>query len=94
MAHGVQARSGLGTPLGEFFPTGMFGRMFPALPALKASEDQLFQLAAAMLSSVGDDNDGTGDNPNIPAGFTYLGQFIDHDITLDLTSIGETRVDP
>ena len=26
------------------------------------------------------------DNPRIPAGFTYLGQFIDHDITFDPTS--------
>ena len=30
----------------------------------------------------------------IPAGFTYLGQFVDHDITLDLTSIGEKSRDP
>ncbi|MBD0316408.1 MAG: hypothetical protein ICV75_06930, partial [Nitrospiraceae bacterium] len=26
------------------------------------------------------------DNPNIPAGMTFLGQFIDHDLTLDLKS--------
>ena len=31
-----------------------------------------------------DPSDAAGDNPAIPAGFTYLGQFIDHDITLDL----------
>jgi hypothetical protein len=24
-----------------------------------------------------------GDNPQIPAGYTYLGQFIDHDLTFD-----------
>ncbi len=94
MSHGNSTRTGLGTPLGQFSSTGMFGRMFPALPALKAAEDQLFNLAKAMLSTVPDDNDGHGDNPNIPAGFTYLGQFIDHDITLDLTSIGEVGVDP
>ena len=35
-----------------------------------------------------------GDNPNIPAGFTYLGQFVDHDITLDLTSLCEKDKDP
>ncbi len=28
----------------------------------------------------------TGDNPAIPAGYTYLGQFIDHDITFDPAS--------
>ena len=36
----------------------------------------------------------TGNNPNIPAGFTYLGQFVDHDITLDLTSLGDKEKDP
>lgn len=27
-----------------------------------------------------------GDNPGLPAGYTYLGQFIDHDITFDPAS--------
>lgn len=33
--------------------------------------------------------EGTGhpDSPGIPAGFTYLGQFVDHDLTLDLTPV-------
>lgn len=26
------------------------------------------------------------DNPKVPAGFTYLGQFVDHDLTLDATA--------
>ena len=30
-----------------------------------------------------------GNNARVPAGFTYLGQFVDHDITLDLTSFGD-----
>lgn len=35
---------------------------------------------------------GWGDNPDIPAAFTYLGQFIDHDISFDRTSrLGEPR---
>ncbi len=29
----------------------------------------------------------------IPAGFTYFGQFVDHDITFDPTSLGENAVD-
>jgi hypothetical protein len=33
-------------------------------------------------------------NPRIPAGFTFLGQFIDHDMTLDRTPIPEQEVDP
>ncbi len=35
-----------------------------------------------------------GNNTKVPAGFTYLGQFVDHDITLDLTSFGEKEDDP
>lgn len=42
MAHGTQTRSGINTPLGQFFPNGMFGRMFPALPPLAATEVQVF----------------------------------------------------
>ena len=69
---------------------GKFGRMFPRLPALHVDDDKLVPLAQAML----DDDAAAQDNPNIPAGFTYLGQFIDHDITLDLTSLGDKIRDP
>ena len=34
------------------------------------------------------------DNPNMTAGFTFLGQFIDHDITFDPTSSLERQQDP
>lgn len=34
------------------------------------------------------------DNPAMTAGMTFLGQFIDHDITLDTTSSLEQQVDP
>ena len=30
----------------------------------------------------------------VPAGFTYFDQFIDHDITLDTTTLKEIIVDP
>ncbi|MEP3244199.1 MAG: peroxidase family protein [Sneathiella sp.] len=33
-------------------------------------------------------------NASIPAGYTYFGQFIDHDLTLDTTPLSETNVDP
>lgn len=35
-----------------------------------------------------------GDNPGIPAGYTYLGQFIDHDITFDPASSLLRSTDP
>lgn len=92
MPHGATRRTGSQTPLGQFFPTGMFGRMFPSLSPLSATDCQLLNLAIAMTSPAPDDP--AGDNPFVPAGFTYLGQFIDHDITLDLTSIGQANIDP
>jgi hypothetical protein len=71
---------------------GMFGRMFPRLDPLVVSDGPLRELAEAMK----DPNPGSqeGNNLNVPAGFTYLGQFVDHDITLDLTSINEKAEDP
>jgi heme peroxidase len=82
---------------------GMFGRMFPEDPS-QPEDSKLEALAAAMKDEAADpvsvDRDGgepkvdRGDNPHIPAGFTYLGQFIDHDITLDLTSLGTRQEDP
>lgn len=82
---------------------GMFGRMFSNLPKLKVEDAALQELADAMKDTAADpepaDANGkvpadAGDNERIPAGFTYLGQFIDHDITLDLTSIAEKEEDP
>ena len=71
---------------------GMFGRMFPMLAPLQVSDAKLQALADAMI----DNNAGSpaGNNPNIPGGFTYFGQFVDHDITLDLTSLGDKEKDP
>lgn len=71
---------------------GMFGRMFPTLPPLNVPDAKLKALATAMLDA--DPVSAIGDNPDIPSGFTYFGQFVDHDITLDLTSLGDKEKDP
>ncbi|MET0674846.1 MAG: heme peroxidase family protein, partial [Bradyrhizobium sp.] len=71
---------------------GMFGRMFPHLEPLVADDNALMELAAAMQDP--DPASADGNNLKVPAGFTYLGQFIDHDITLDLTSLGDKEADP
>jgi hypothetical protein len=71
---------------------GMFGRMFPGLEPLNVDDAILHELADAMKDP--DPGSVEGNNPNVPAGFTYLGQFVDHDITLDLTAIGEKEADP
>lgn len=70
---------------------GLFGKIFD-LPAFSAPDAALQALADAMLDA--NPGDTAGDNPNVPSGFTYLGQFVDHDITLDLTSISEKQEDP
>lgn len=81
----LRALNGHGDP-------GKFGRMFPFLDPLVVGDDALLDLARTMK----DPNPGSpeGNNPKIPAGFTYLGQFVDHDITLDLTPQEVQEADP
>jgi hypothetical protein len=68
----------------EADPTlGRFGRMFPRLAACVLDDRTIDALAGWM----GDDGNRTSENIGIPAGFTYLGQFIDHDITFDPTPL-------
>lgn len=81
----LQALSGHGDP-------GKFGRMFPMLSRLEVADDALFELAMAMKDP--DPTSTAGDNANVPAGYTYLAQFIDHDITLDLTPLDAQEADP
>ena len=102
--HGVAGRH----PTREFVETlsghddpGMFGRMFPTLPKFRPEDSKLDALAETMrdvsvapTSANGELKIDPGDNKNVPSGFTYLGQFIDHDVTLDLTSLAEKQEDP
>ena len=71
---------------------GMFGRMFPRLAPLSVDDGPLRDLANAMKDI--DPGSAEGNNTDVPAGFTYLGQFVDHDITLDLTALGDKESDP
>jgi hypothetical protein len=78
---------------------GRFGRMFRTLPAAQFDAEMLHNLAAAMTAEFeatptpeteADDEENTG----ISAGYTYLGQFIDHDITFDPVSSLQRQDDP
>jgi len=79
----------------------MFGRMFPELPAYDAPSDEAL---TALTVAVGpndepgpmfDENLAEDNNPaNVPAFFTYFGQFLDHDMTLDTLPLPTTFVDP
>ncbi|WP_149828416.1 peroxidase family protein [Streptomyces tailanensis] len=47
------------------------------------------KLAEAMTTGTGGGDPDSGEpGTAIPAGFTYLGQFVDHDLTLDRTQVG------
>jgi hypothetical protein len=67
-------------------PEGRFGRLFPELPRQSVSGDSLLKYGAAggPLESRANICAGLGeDNPRIPAGWAFFGQFIAHDITHD-----------
>lgn len=88
--HGSNLRDGDLTPIGQTSPSGKFGRLFPALQPLQVPLSALEELGATMVESPAA---VSGDNSGLPAGYTYLGQFIDHDITFDTTTIEEARLD-
>src|SRR5438128_2128966 len=92
--HGDPLRGLMSTARSPLFD-GKFGRLFRSLPpaTFGASEADnianLTKLGAAMSSEadpadpkVGKDDEESG----IPALYTYLGQFIDHDLTFDPAS--------
>ena len=73
--------------------------MFRSLPAAHFAEEDLRSLAAVMVAvaedtvtpeTEPDDEENTGIN----AGMTYLGQFIDHDLTFDPASSLQKQDDP
>ncbi|SDS82113.1 Animal haem peroxidase [Nocardioides scoriae] len=68
-------------------PPFRFSRMGPKGPTLPLGVAR--KLARAM--TVG----GGGTAGNVPAGYTYLGQFVDHDLTLDRTALMTSgEIDP
>src|ERR1700712_1038229 len=72
---------------------GRYGPMFDTLLHGPVMPDEaLRKLAQAMIKAdVGvaiNAADIADENPTIPAGYTYFGQFIDHDVTFDPTPLG------
>ena len=57
-----------------------FSRMFPDLEKFRPDQEALIALGTAM-----DETPSVGDHPELTAGFTYFGQFLDHDLTFDQT---------
>lgn len=101
--HGVGPRGLRNQPLSPAFE-GRFGRLFRRLPPGPAYKvEQLNELAETMREDPGGPGSSWGqpnaqpeggDNAAIPAGYTYFGQFLDHDITFDPASLLDRVNDP
>lgn len=100
-AHGAAPRGLRPLPRSPMFE-GRFGRLFRRLPPAPPLEiEQLRELADKMREPA---EQGGGwqpaapptnlDNPDIPAGYTYFGQFVDHDLTFDPASSFDRDNDP
>lgn len=74
----------------------MFGYMFSATVrnATKLPFDAPHRALLTQLGNLmGDPGRESSGDSTIPAGYTYFGQFVDHDITLDVTSTIDTATD-
>src|SRR5215510_14402145 len=92
--HGVLPIRGLEDVPRSALYEGRFGRMFRNLPPFAPDDADLLSLGALMIETQAQADDSNLDNPDIPAGFTYFGQFIDHDITFDPNSKLQRDNDP
>jgi hypothetical protein len=68
------------TPAAPETPPFRFSRMGPSGIHRQLGDGTRNRLAGAMAT-------GGGGESDIPAGFTYLGQFVDHDLTFDKTAV-------
>ena len=81
---------------------GRYGRMFRHLRPYLPRDETLVRLAHSMDPPMPVPGEPPpppgsvqgGENPEIPAGYVYVGQFVDHDITFDPTSVLQRRNDP
>lgn len=85
------------------FHDGSYGRLFrgldawePDLEPEKGLNEHFLAYANnnMMEEPLSDDERARSNDRLIPAGYTYFGQFIDHDITFDPTPLGEASADP
>jgi hypothetical protein len=93
---GLLAEAGEGRPIAVAaaatadgaVPPFRFSRMGPGGAGKQLGEPNHRKLAVAMTA-------GRGGPGRIPAGYTYLGQFVDHDLTFDKTTVAlGTNVSP
>ncbi len=75
-----------------------FGKMFPRLAPFRYSDRAAADIAATMKNASpdppGTDRGTADDSPTLPAEYTYLGQFIDHNLDFDSTAQPTADVNP
>ncbi|MDQ3870442.1 MAG: heme peroxidase family protein [Chloroflexota bacterium] len=92
--HGVELR-GMYLTSKDRLAEGRFGAMFKRLPAFAPRDDLLTSLAKTMVEDqTRPDDEHLNTSPRLFAGFTFIGQFIDHDITFDNTPLDLQLADP
>jgi hypothetical protein len=96
-SHGGNFR-GLAADAAPHDAFGRYGRMFRLPPAKPLGADALKAIAEAMIKHDKGkpitEAETIDENPTIPSGYTYFGQFVDHDITFDPTPLNAAAVDP
>jgi len=92
--HGVELR-GMYLTSNDRLAEGRFGAMFKRLPPFAPPDNLLEGLARTMVEdqTIPDDQN-LNTSPRLFAGFTFIGQFIDHDITFDNTPLDLQQADP
>ena len=91
--HGVPLR-GMYLTSKDRLAEGRFGTMFKRLPAFAPRDDLLDGLAETMVEDQTSSDIFLTTSPRLFAGFTFIGQFIDHDITFDNTPLASSRRTP
>lgn len=96
VSHGQIEHRGLSRDAidGDKAELGRFVRAFKDLEPYRRDDEFLIALGeeeGPLWEPESDDPDGDAD---LPAGYAFFAQFIDHEITLDLTSSLERQVDP
>jgi hypothetical protein len=104
----LESRADVPPSLGHY-DLGKFGRLFPRLPAFASDStevrENLIELGkqGGIMDAVDDPppdgnplafNEFNPNNPDHTAGLTFLGQFLDHDVTFDPTSSLLSQIRP
>ncbi|MBJ7328453.1 MAG: hypothetical protein JHC95_01060 [Solirubrobacteraceae bacterium] len=97
-SHGTSSERGRERTPQSSTDQGRFGRLFRTAPVFEVPRNELLELGSRMVAAdtpdVPDGQIDACENPAIPAGYTYLGQFLDHDLTFDPVSDLDRQRDP